>query len=272
MSTNKTQDCFPHPKPATRQHVLAASGNQCAYPGCSDIIFDLEHETLVGDIAHIRGRCPSSPRHDENQSPESNRSYPNLMAMCKKHHAIIDGPKAASYSVSVLQTYKGNHETKVANDGDRRCIVPPNSQHTWNINGEPHIISWWVDRTGRPRLYSQEQLAVCNVLLEINLSLGKVCSLIETLPTVGNDVRVGDLIQQDWAKLNTSAPSVYGHFAQLMAMAPDITFSEFIGFVTSSHDPTALSEIGSERLRKVIEGMDSDVNSHFKSNVVQERT
>ena len=268
MAELKTSEGFPRPTSVTRQHVLAACGNQCAFPGCSDHIFDLEHETLVGDIAHIKGRSPGSARYDENQSPEDNRSFINLIAMCKKHNTIIDGTKSHLYSIATLQEYKFKHEAKVANDGDRNWIKPPNSTHTWSIAGEALVVSWWRDRTGKIRLYSQEQLAICNVLLEINLSLSKVCSLIEKLPTIGDEVKVGSLLQQDWAKLETSAPSVYGHFAQLMAMTPDITFSEFLGFVVSDHDPTALADIDAERLQKVIEGTDRDVKNHFRSDKV----
>lgn len=269
MSDSNAVKSHPHPTPATRQHVLAACGNQCAFPGCSEHIFDLEHVDLVGDIAHIKGRSPGAARYDKTQSAEDNRSFMNLILMCKKHHTIIDGNKAHLYPVSRLREMKFIHETKIANDGDRSWIKPPSSTHRWNIAGEPLHVSWWVDRTGKIRLYSKEQLAVCNILLEINLSLGRICSLIENLPKIGDEVTVGDLLQQDWAKFKTSAPSVYGHFAQLMAAAPDITFSEFIGFVVQGNDPTALADIGAERLQKVIESTDIDVKSHFRSDKVE---
>lgn len=268
MAKLNTSRVFPHPTKATHQHVLAACGNQCAFPGCSNHIFDLEHETLIGVIAHIKGRSPGSARYNENQSPEDNRSFMNLIAMCTKHHKLIDGNKSHFYSVATLQEYKFKHEAKVSNDGDRNWIKPPDSIHTWSIYGEALAVNWWRDRTGKIRLYSQEQLAVCNVLMEINLSLSKVCSLIENLPKIGDEARVGSLLQQDRAKLETSAPSVYGHFAQLMAMVPDITFSEFLGFVVADHDPTALADTGVERLQKVIEGIDSDVKNYFQSDKV----
>ena len=269
MNNSKTNSSYPNPTPATRQHVLAASGNQCSFPGCTDHIFDLKHETLVGDIAHIKGRSLGSARYDENQSPEENCSFMNLTAMCKKHHAIIDGNKAHLYPVQTLQEYKTTHESRVANDGDRTWIRPPNTTHTLNIDKDILTVSWWKDRTGNTRLYTEEQLAICNVLLALMQSFSKVGALIETLPTIGNDVTVGSIINQDWVKFETSAPSVFGHFAQLMAMAPNITFSEFIGFIDSKNDPTALTEFGAERLQKVIEGTDTDVRKYIRSDKVE---
>jgi hypothetical protein len=90
--------------------------------------------------------------------------------------------------------------------------------------------------------------------------------LIEDLPTVGDSVTVGALVQQDWARFKTTAPSVYGHFAQLMAMAPDITFAEFLGFVVEGNDATSLIGLGTKRLDAVTEGTDPDVLRHLRSD------
>ena len=41
---------------ATKKQILAASGNQCAFPTCDRIIVDREHNVIVGKIAHIKAR------------------------------------------------------------------------------------------------------------------------------------------------------------------------------------------------------------------------
>jgi len=44
------------PSEATKKQILAASGNQCAFPTCDRIIVDREHNVIVGKIAHIKAR------------------------------------------------------------------------------------------------------------------------------------------------------------------------------------------------------------------------
>ncbi|MEA1899139.1 MAG: hypothetical protein U9N47_00005 [Thermodesulfobacteriota bacterium] len=47
---------YREPSEATKKQILAASGNQCAFPTCARIIVDREHNVIVGKIAHIKAR------------------------------------------------------------------------------------------------------------------------------------------------------------------------------------------------------------------------
>ena len=48
-----------------KEHAVTASGNECACPGCTEVIFDPEAKTLVGEVAHIKGNKPGFLcRHD----------------------------------------------------------------------------------------------------------------------------------------------------------------------------------------------------------------
>lgn len=170
-----------HPTPNTQKNVLAASGNQCAFPGCPRLIFDIEHETLLGTIAHIHARSENGPRFDPLQSEEDNRSFSNLIALCAEHSKIIDGPKWQDFSVPMLQTWKTEHEKRVAKKSDRSWIRPANSITKMTIEGERLHFSYWIDQDGRPRLFSPHQLSVLNALMSINLLLNKTCSLPEKL-------------------------------------------------------------------------------------------
>ena len=101
----------PKPKDSTRQHVFAASGNVCAFPDCDATIVDLDHFILVGEIAHIEGERPDSARSNPDQSDEDNRAFENLLAMCERHHKVVDSPKTRkTYSVEWLRDLQKSHE------------------------------------------------------------------------------------------------------------------------------------------------------------------
>jgi hypothetical protein len=45
---------------------------------------------LVGEIAHIQGPLPASPRFNPDMTNEQRREYENLLMLCGTHHTIID--------------------------------------------------------------------------------------------------------------------------------------------------------------------------------------
>ena len=248
---------YRHPTLATQKNVMTASGNQCAFPGCSRLIFDLEHETLIGTVAHIKARKENGPRFDKNQSEEDNRSFANLVAMCAEHSKIIDGPRATDFSVETLTTWKTEHEGKIANDSDRSWIRPANSLTRLTSEGETLHFSYWIDRTGRPRLFRREQLAAVNVLMSINLMLNQVACLPERLQDASNaDVRT--VLQQSWAKF-TVETSVFADLCMLMAMVPNITFAEFLAFMIERNDPSEMVSIGAKRIAKMATGQQDPI-------------
>lgn len=254
-----------HPTTTTQKHVLAASGNECAFPGCSRLIFDLTHETLIGTIAHIRARCENGPRFDPAQSEDENRAFGNLVAMCAEHSKIIDGPKRSDFSVETLTTWKKEHEQGIANISDRSWIKPANSILRLTPEGERLQFSYWVDRTGRPQLFNSHQLAVLNALMAANLLVLQLGALPERLAEAkGADVAA--VLRQDWAKFKTEK-SVIADLCTLLAMAADITFAEFLGFVVQGNDPTPLIQEGAQRIEKMTKGeQDSLARNWFKSD------
>ena len=67
---------------------------------------------LIGEIAHIAGRSPGSPRYDDNMSPEERNEYANLIFLCPTCHTEIDkDPK--SHTVETLKILKDKHEASV---------------------------------------------------------------------------------------------------------------------------------------------------------------
>ncbi len=79
---------------------LYAHAFGCAFEGCSRTLYKLDDETgvrtLNSRVCHINARREGGPRWDPDQSPEDNRSEPNLVLMCVEHAADIDKPETLS--------------------------------------------------------------------------------------------------------------------------------------------------------------------------------
>jgi hypothetical protein len=66
--------------------LCAKSKNQCAFPECYIKLFSEEY--CIGEICHIKGNKPNSPRFDENQSDSDRQAWTNLIMLCPTHHAL----------------------------------------------------------------------------------------------------------------------------------------------------------------------------------------
>lgn len=256
-----------HPAPSVQKHVLSASGNQCAFPGCSRLIFDLQHETLIGTIAHIRARREYGPRFDQTQNERENRSFRNLIALCAEHSKIVDGPKWSDFSVDTLSTWKREHEAKVAGDSDRCWIRIPNEILRFGEGAERLRFAYWVDRYGRPRTFNSHQLSTLNVLMTMNLRILELGALPGRL-TEAKNVDVATVLEQDWAKFPVET-SVTVDLLKMFAMAGDITFVEFLSFMTSGSDTTRLVLEGAGRVTRLSQGgTDLVVKPYFNSDIL----
>jgi hypothetical protein len=99
-------------KPSIRDIKLlfARSGNRCAFPKCPAPL--ALNGTLVGEICHIKGDKPGSPRYDAAQTDEERHAYGNLIILCPTHHAVVDDDPE-SYTVERLHKMKSDHEAMV---------------------------------------------------------------------------------------------------------------------------------------------------------------
>lgn len=98
------------PSVATAKRLFAMSGNRCAFPKCSNPLVD--GTKVTGEICHIRGRRPESPRYDAAQSDRDRHSFENLLLLCPLHHVVVDADSEA-YTVDRLLKMKRNHEASV---------------------------------------------------------------------------------------------------------------------------------------------------------------
>lgn len=96
--------------------LFARSGNQCAFPGCTHLLFELiDNQDMVwGEVCHIEAASEKGPRYNPNSTDEERRSYKNLIVLCFDHHKIID-QLHHQYSVECLRQMKCEHEKQFEN-------------------------------------------------------------------------------------------------------------------------------------------------------------
>lgn len=97
------------PSPDTLRELFLKSGNQCAFPNCSDFMLNREG-VFIGQICHIEAAEDGGERFNENMTDEERASFQNLMLMCYPHHQVTNDVEA--YPVARLQAMKAEHEAK----------------------------------------------------------------------------------------------------------------------------------------------------------------
>jgi len=95
------------PSVPTVRRLLLRSGNQCAFPGCTDVLFN-DRDVLVAQCCHIEAANKEGQRYNPDQTPEERRAYENLLFMCHKHHRETDD--VSVYDVAAMQKIKREHE------------------------------------------------------------------------------------------------------------------------------------------------------------------
>lgn len=102
---------MPANKEVTR-NVALKSGNQCAFPGCDEFIYDEQEGLFLGELAHIEAESSDGPRYNPKQTDKERNGAANVMFMCRKHHRIIDR-KPKHYTVELLIKMKSDHENNI---------------------------------------------------------------------------------------------------------------------------------------------------------------
>jgi hypothetical protein len=100
------------PKPNVIRKLFAHSGNQCAFPDCSEPLIDGDDD-YIGQICHIEAANEGGERYNPNQTDEERRSFENLLILCHKHH--IKTNNVQEFPVKRLQEIKALHEAKFIN-------------------------------------------------------------------------------------------------------------------------------------------------------------
>jgi len=97
------------PKEETIKLLLLRSGNECAFPGCNQHLFN-DNNILIGECCHIESAMPGGERFNPLQSNEDRRSYDNLLFLCHEHHVETDDEH--TFPAEKLKKFKLDHEKK----------------------------------------------------------------------------------------------------------------------------------------------------------------
>jgi len=95
--------------------LFGASGNQCAFPGCTNPIIVSEtpdsHAAVVAQICHIYAASNNGPRGKPGLTATERNSPDNLILMCGHHHPLVD-KQWQTYPAEMLKAWKKTHEAK----------------------------------------------------------------------------------------------------------------------------------------------------------------
>ena len=138
------------------------------------------------------------------------------------------------------------NEEKIENSGDRSWLRFPNfaMQH---LEGFKTVqFHYWVDRTGRPQIYSDRKLAIARTVMDIYQDLNRLCQLYEMVEQ--NPEAPAKNLMQSYVKLNKSKANLdeqtkWTPIAQLfcqMGEIPDVTFGELLTYLVEGGDATNL--------------------------------
>ncbi len=95
--------------------LFGSSGNQCAYPDCTNPIIAPEtvysDAAVVGQICHIYAAADDGPRGKPGLTEEARNAPENLTLMCGHHHPLVD-KQWETYPAETLKAWKKTHEAK----------------------------------------------------------------------------------------------------------------------------------------------------------------
>ena len=105
------------PSHKTEKALFARSGDQCAHPECQRRLTHRAEPcaptTVLGEVCHIHGKGPGSPRWNPELTAEQIHSSSNLILLCRDHHKIVDD-QPDTYTAERLREWKETHESSIA--------------------------------------------------------------------------------------------------------------------------------------------------------------
>jgi hypothetical protein len=99
--------------PLTYKRLFGASGNQCAFPGCTKLLVN-PINAKDSNICHIEAANIGGERYNALMTDEERADYPNLILLCVQHHDETND--TANYTVEVLKQMKQKHESSFLNE------------------------------------------------------------------------------------------------------------------------------------------------------------
>ena len=100
----------------TLKILFARSGDQCAFPKCTNTIIEpatTESGAIVaGEICHIYAASVAGPRGKPGLTQQEFSCLENLILLCRHHHKVVDG-QHETYPADKLKEWKQTHESEI---------------------------------------------------------------------------------------------------------------------------------------------------------------
>jgi hypothetical protein len=152
---------------------------------------------------------------------------------------------------------------------DKSWITPPKIIIRKNRGKGPQKLCYWVDKNGKNHLYTREELAICNILTNLNIILIRALIIVDTLKNMDRNAKIKKLVNQDYSRYKVTQSSIFNRFIALMAAAPDITFGEFLSFISGNSDPDTLIKIGQNTFAKASRGKNKTLDVFYTSDLLK---
>ncbi|WP_341364181.1 HNH endonuclease signature motif containing protein [Thalassospira sp. SN3W] len=116
--------------------LFALSGNQCAYPDCTNTLIEPATEQsdihVAAQICHIYAISEDGPRGRTALTKKERNAPENLILLCRHHHGIVDD-QHESYPADKLKEWKRAHEGEMRNrlSGNLQGIHPEVLSHPY---------------------------------------------------------------------------------------------------------------------------------------------
>jgi hypothetical protein len=99
--------------PQTLKRLFALSGNECAFPGCTNRLIN-DRNAKNSNICHIEAAKEGGQRFNPNMTDKQRADYENLILLCIQHHDETND--VATFTVDKLKAMKKSHESQLLSD------------------------------------------------------------------------------------------------------------------------------------------------------------
>ena len=93
----------------TLKILFALSGNQCAFPGCTNYIVEPATEqsdaAVIVQQSHIYAISNAGPRGTSELTEKELNSHENLLLLCPTHHVLVDA-QPETYTAKKLKKWE----------------------------------------------------------------------------------------------------------------------------------------------------------------------
>ena len=126
--------------PTDIKKLWGRAGGRCTICDCD--LSPVEHDGVLGEMAHIVASSTKGPRGDSELPAEDRDSYENLILLCPTDHTKIDDDPNA-WSVDKLHSLKRQHEAAIR-DKHENGLIPAFEADTSSFRAQRSVL--WESR------------------------------------------------------------------------------------------------------------------------------